>query len=271
MTRLFDRIRTKGRRFVSMRLARRVKRMRNATPLISFTFDDFPHSALVHGGAILRAHGANGTFFASFGLIGKIGPSGEMFQWEDIRELLEHDHELGCHTYDHCHAWDTTSEEFEASIVRNREALRRHVPGMSFRSFSYPSSCPRPETKQRIAKYYDCCRGGGQTFNVGLVDLNFVKSCFLEQMPHVDVVSALIEANSRARGWLVLSTHDISERPSRFGCTPTFFEKVVRRATKSGSKIVTLCEGVKAIANPYPSYASSLGTSEPKRQHISSI
>src|SRR5205823_2244619 len=48
-------------------------------PLISFTFDDFPRSALLAGGAILNRFGVAGTYYVSLGLLGKNEPSGKMF------------------------------------------------------------------------------------------------------------------------------------------------------------------------------------------------
>ena len=53
--------------------------MRNAQPLISFTFDDFPRSALTVGGEILERHGARGTYYASLGVMGKYEAAGLMF------------------------------------------------------------------------------------------------------------------------------------------------------------------------------------------------
>lgn len=38
-------------------------------PTVSFTFDDFPKSALSAGGAILKQHGPRGTYYAVMGLM----------------------------------------------------------------------------------------------------------------------------------------------------------------------------------------------------------
>jgi len=257
----FQRLETKGRRAVSIRMARRVVRLRNQEPLISFTFDDFPRSALREGGAILSNHGVQGTFFASFGLMGRIGPAGEMFQRHDLDQLLLEQHELACHTYDHRHAWNTSASEFQASIVRNRQALQQYLPGASFKSFSYPSSCPRPAIKRQISGQFDCCRGGGHTLNAGSIDLNFAKACFLERC-NFDGVADLIEKNNIVRGWLIFATHDVRDAPSRFGCEPDFFERVVRRASNSGASVVTVREGVRSIFGSIGSIAASASRSE---------
>src|SRR5215472_14050839 len=99
---------------------RRPCRMQLQSPVISFTFDDFPRSALINGGAILRERGFAGTYYASFGLMGKEALVGGIFTREDLDELLRQGHELACHTFDHCDSWATNPNEFEASIVRNR-------------------------------------------------------------------------------------------------------------------------------------------------------
>ncbi len=259
-----QRLGTRGRRTVSIRVARRVVPLRNEAPLISFTFDDFPRSALREGGAILSSHGIRGTFFASFGLMGHTGPAGEMFQRDDLDQLLVEQHELACHTYDHCHAWDTSASEFQASIVRNRQALHQYLPGASFRSFSYPRSCPRPAIKRQISGQFDCCRGGGHTLNAGFVDLNFAKACFLERCDF-DCVAELIEKNNLVRGWLIFATHDVRNMPSRFGCAPDFFERVVRQASNSGAGVVTVREAVTRIRGSTGSIASSASRSHCER------
>jgi peptidoglycan/xylan/chitin deacetylase (PgdA/CDA1 family) len=222
--------------------------MQNEEPLVSFTFDDFPRSALVEGGAILGSYGTSGTFFASFGMMGTVTSTGQIFSAGDLSELVQQGHELGCHTHDHCHAWETPPVEFQASVIRNGEALEKHLPGTSFRTFSYPLSCPRPQTKRRISKYFDCCRGGGQTFNSRSLDLNFLKAFFLERSRNdFDSIARLIKANNRQKGWLIFVTHDVSESPTQFGCTPGFFEKVVRHATQSGARILTVGTALKTI------------------------
>jgi peptidoglycan/xylan/chitin deacetylase (PgdA/CDA1 family) len=148
-------------------------------PLISFTFDDFPRSALLAGGAILNRYGLVGTYFTALGLLGEHTESGEMFVKDDLVSLLADGHELGCHTFSHCDSWDTRTAAFEKSIVENSAALDRLFPGAQFKTFSYPISLPRPLTKAKIVGHFLCCRGGGQTLNAGETDLNQLSAFFL--------------------------------------------------------------------------------------------
>src|SRR5207253_57663 len=118
---------------------------------------------------------------------------GRIFAEEDLHEVLARGHELGCHTFDHCHAWNTEPKTFEHSILRNREALNRLLPGTCFATLSYPRSFPRPKTKQKAEKYFLGCRGGFQTFNSGTTDLNYLKAFFLEQSRSDAAVKSLID------------------------------------------------------------------------------
>jgi peptidoglycan/xylan/chitin deacetylase (PgdA/CDA1 family) len=228
---------------------RRPCRIQLEVPVISFTFDDFPRSALANGGAILRQHGFSGTYYASFGLMGQQNSTGEMFQRADLQELIGQGHELGCHTFDHCDSWETTPAEFEASILKNRQAVAQHVPTVTIKSCSYPITWPRPASKRRIASFFECARGGGQTFNVGVVDLNYLKAFFIEQSRDgFDAIKHIIDANRHASGWLIFATHDVSDNPTRFGCTPALFERIVGYAEKSGAHVLPVRDVSERVA-----------------------
>lgn len=229
-------------------LARRAFQMESALPIISFTFDDFPRSALLEGGRILTRFRLKGTYYASFGLMGKTAPTGPIFVPEDLDLLVTQGHELGCHTFGHCHSWETDADVFENSIVQNERARLRVIPSLPFKTLSYPISPPRPKTKRRAASHFAGCRGGGQTFNVGTIDLSYLAACFLEKSRQdVESVKELIEQNRRARGWLIFATHDIAPDPTPFGCTPDFFEDIVRSAVSSGARILPVGAALECL------------------------
>jgi peptidoglycan/xylan/chitin deacetylase (PgdA/CDA1 family) len=236
------------RRNIHRLFSRRAFTINTDIPLISFTFDDFPQSALVTGGSILRNHGVAGTYYASLGLMGQQSPVGPIFLAQDLNALLEQGHELGCHTFGHCHSWQTSPAEFERSIIENRRAIGKLLPRVPFKTLSYPISTPRPRTKQRAAKHFACCRGGGQTLNTGVADLNYLQAFFLEQSRgNADAVRNLIDQNRRDRGWLIFATHDVCPTPSRFGCTPEFFEDIVQCAVNSGARILPVVQAWEAL------------------------
>ena len=245
---LWSRVHGKYQRAVSQVFFRRPFHLPARAAYISFTFDDFPISALTAGGDILKRHGVRGTYYAAFGLMGQDTPSGRIFQREDLPRLLADGHELGCHTYAHCHSWDTPPGVFEDSVLENRRVLAQLAPGVTFKSFSYPICVPRPFTKRRTERHFESCRGGGQTFNSGETDLANLRAFFLEKSrENPAAVKELIDRNQQARGWLVLATHDVSAQPTPYGCVPEFFDEIVRYAAQSGARILPVGEALAQL------------------------
>jgi hypothetical protein len=257
------RIRNLYRQNLSVLCGRRMVELRPKNPVISFTFDDFPQSALREGGAILTRHGVRGTYYVSLGLMGRELPAGPGFLIEDLKQALAEGHELGCHTFTHCHAWETDPDTFEQSIIENRRALDSLLPGTIFKTLSYPLACPRPLTKRKAAKYFICCRGGGQAFhfgrnagnggrtpafNVGPSDANSLQTCFLEKYrDNPDILKKLIDDNHRSGGWLIFATHDVCLKPSACGCLLHFFEDMVSYAVASGCRVLPVAKAWESI------------------------
>jgi len=244
-------------------LFRRPFRISSKVPIVSFTFDDFPHSALSTGGSILEEVGFAGTFYAALGLMDKEAPVGTIFSHDDLRAVTARGHELGCHTFAHCDSWETSPDAFEESVIENQKALQELLPGSSFQTFSYPKSPPRPRTKQKISQHFICSRGGGQTFNAGITDLNYLKSFFLEQAKgSLQAVKSVIDENASERGWLIFSTHDVCDQPSPFGCTQRFFEEVVQYAADSGSRILPVARALHDLHSQKSTSSSPILTEQ---------
>jgi len=189
-----------------------------------------------------------GTYYASLGLIGQEAPTGRIFDLERLHAVKARGHEIGCHTFSHCHAWETRPEVFEASIRRNAQALAEVIPGATFQSHAYPIGTPRPETKRRAGKYFASCRGGGQTFNVGPADLNNLAAFFIEKSrDNLRVISELVQRNAQAGGWLIFATHDVADDPTPYGCTPAVFEKVLNFAADTRATVLTVERGLEKV------------------------
>lgn len=243
-----QRIRSKFRRTCADYLFRRPLAIEADRAFVSFTFDDFPRTALTVGGSLLQKYGQTGTYYVSLNLAGGIDASGEMFTLGDLADAREQGHELGCHTYTHSDASETETSAFLESVSSNQRALQALFPGAPFRTFSYPKSAPRARTKRGVGGRFACCRGGGQTFNAGVADLNYLRAFFLEQVRgDINAVREVIDQNRRAGGWLIFATHDVCERPSPYGCTPAFFEAVVRYTVESGALILPVVQAVERL------------------------
>lgn len=249
MPNLLSRISAKIRRNLATRLERRLLPIGPGQPIVSFTFDDAPASAFSVGGEILRANGGAGTYFLSLGLLGMTTEVGAIASPEDLLHAAGQGHELACHTYDHLDAWYSSKAEYLASVDHNRATIGTLVEGAAFKTFAYPKSGPTVWVKGELARRFEACRGGGQCANIGQVDLNLVKACFLDRRTGIDsdTVRRLIDQNAEARGWLVFATHDVDEDPSPYGCNVRFFEQVVDHAAQSGALILPMLEACSQL------------------------
>lgn len=245
----WTRVRDNYKRTIARWMFQKRLAIRLQVPVISFTFDDFPKSALSTGGTILTRYQFAGTYYVSLGILGHDSPSGRLCESNDLVTALEQGHELGCHTFAHCHSWNTSRSEFRNAILQNRETMNRLVPGTTFQSLSYPMSEPSPATKLEASKHFLCCRSGGQSINTGIVDANQLSSFFLEKKrDSIQEIRNLIDLNHSMRGWAIFATHDVSPNPSSYGCTPAFFENVVSYAKESGALVLPVVRAFEMIA-----------------------
>ena len=100
----------------------------------------------------------------------------------------------------------------------------------------------------KAGRYVHRHAAGGQTFNWGVADLNYLCAFFLEMSKdNPQAVKSLIDQNARARGWLIFATHDVCAAPSPFGCTPDFFEQVVQWSLESGARILPVVKALEVI------------------------
>src|SRR5208282_2286799 len=108
---------------IAQPLSRKLAAQVSPSPMVSFTFDDFPRSALTVAGAMLEENGLRGTYYAAMGLMGKRTSVGEIFNAADLRALVETGHELACHTFDHLSCRKVGGSQMQKNCDRNRRAM----------------------------------------------------------------------------------------------------------------------------------------------------
>ena len=222
-------------------LGRREFRLPNAEPTVSFTFDDFPRSALHVGGAILKSYGARGTYYASMGLLGTVNHLGEHFSAGDLEQLLADGHELGSHTFSHVSCREGAIRDVEADVTKGRRAVEQVAGIRASHQFSYPYGHATLRAKSKIGRMVSSCRGIVPGINNSPVDLNLLRANSIYSTSFdLDSIGRLIEANEKCRGWLIFYTHDVSEKPSAFGCLPRELETAVKLVAISKTRILSM-------------------------------
>lgn len=210
-------------------LARHIVPFRFAPPVISLTFDDYPRSALDLGGCILKNEGISATYYTAFGLAGTDSPSGTIGSIDELAACVAAGHEIACHSYDHVDCQHASPEEIARNLDRNRK-VARDLGLPPLRHFAYPFSRYGIAGKCLAMKSYASARTIVWGVNRVSIDLGLLKSVpIYSGSGSLRLTSYLDELQERS-GWLVLYTHDVSLRPSPYGCTPKELRSVIRRA-----------------------------------------
>jgi peptidoglycan/xylan/chitin deacetylase (PgdA/CDA1 family) len=248
---LSGRIAGKVSRFLARNARTKTLAVRNATPIVTFTFDDVPASACRNGAAILEQHHARGTFYVSGGGCGAASPGGRLATTAQLDALCASGHEVGCHTYSHPAVSAVAHDELIADLERNRRFLEGINCAIAVRNFAYPYGDLSFPTKRYLETRFDSCRSLLRGVNEGRADLGALKTCPLENAT-IDRqgIRAFIARAAKAKGWLIFSSHDVAEEPSRFGVTPDLFAFAVAASRDAGCRLATIAEGLVLMATP---------------------
>jgi peptidoglycan/xylan/chitin deacetylase (PgdA/CDA1 family) len=237
---------------VSHRLATHLRvepfRLRNRTPIVSFTFDDIPRSAATTGAAILEDHGARGTFYVSGGLVGTTSPDWAAAEVQDIVTLHDKGHEIGCHTFSHKRACDLDAQSLAEEIERNREYLRTLKPSIKVENFAYPFGYGSYVRKRQLKNEFISCRSIAPGVNSGTVDLQFLHAIPLidHRIDRSRIERAFDEAIN-TNGWLIFYTHDVAGRPSPYGCSPALMNHALEAASHRKIPVLNMAEASRCV------------------------
>lgn len=221
-------------------------------PVVSFSFDDVPHSAVRVGATVLERYNARGTFYIAGSLQDKMMGETRLFASEDVQYLVRAGHEVGCHSFSHRKVSELSYGALERDLARNKAYLDALSPanGIS-RNFAYPYNSAKWRARQLFAERYNSCRGGGNRINRGRVNRDFLYGVEIgrEQGSFAEL-AAYIDDLVKKPGWLIFFTHDIDENPSDYGCTREIFEKLVALAVEKSCRIMPVRDALSLLQGP---------------------
>jgi peptidoglycan/xylan/chitin deacetylase (PgdA/CDA1 family) len=212
-------------------------------PMVSFTFDDGHLSAVRSGAAQLAPWGFKGTYFVCGTLLEGGGP---FAKWEDIARLQAEGHEIACHTFSHLDCGRVCASEAEMDADRNRDAFVSH--GLAApNTFAYPFGSLSFATKAALASRFALLRGVHPGLVTHGTDLNQAPAVSIDG-DQGDAAACVWLTRAAARpAWLILFTHDVSEAPSPWGCSPSTLFRLVKQARDTGMEVVTVSEGARRL------------------------
>jgi peptidoglycan/xylan/chitin deacetylase (PgdA/CDA1 family) len=214
----------------------------DAGALCSFTFDDCPSTTLKNAGRILEDVGAGGTFYVSGSLLGSTDPEeGPILAAEDLLELVNHGHELGCHSHAHRSFRELSIAQIRRDLDANDTLLLSASGAESLVSFAYPFGETRWAAKLEVARRFGSARGVRAGINGRLIDLSELRAIAITARGFsLAKLASWVDRAKRRRGWIVFYTHDVAESPGKWGCTPQQFAQVVALVRAAGIEILTV-------------------------------
>jgi peptidoglycan/xylan/chitin deacetylase (PgdA/CDA1 family) len=205
-------------------------------PVVSFTFDDFPKSAL-NGADIIEKHGGRAGFYACTSFIGLRSPvMGEMFDAATLAELRERRHEVGAHTHSHGDCARKRLDEVERDIGENLVALAEAGHHETVSSFAFPYGETTYAAKRWVGDVFTTGRGIVAGVNAGEVDRSQLRAVELgASAMHRRRAIAALDLCVAQKGWLFFFTHDVGATPTNYGAPTDLIEELARRAADAGA------------------------------------
>jgi peptidoglycan/xylan/chitin deacetylase (PgdA/CDA1 family) len=246
------------RRRVLCSLSKRILPLGRLGPVVSFAFDDFPRTAYVTGGCILKSFGVRGTYYTAIGLMNTSNDLGEQFRADDLTSLLADGHELAGHTFSHIASSSVSLFSFQQDVMKGQEAIREVTGSTPSANFAYPYGDVTLAAKKALGVQMTSCRGIYGGINGPNLDVSLLRANSLYgDVDGLAFVERLIAENQKQKGWLIFYTHDVRETPSRYGCTPALLELTLSAAIRAGSTISTVAQVVTNLG-PKSAVPSSL-------------
>lgn len=207
--------------------------------LFSLSFDDIPVSAWTEAGPILAEHGVIATYYVCGGLAGGSNLGLPQFETDHLQALHAAGHEVGCHTYEHAGVLTLTAADLAASVARNARWVAERLDGHRMTTFAYPFGDVALRAKSVVAERFLCGRGVRNGVNAGRADRANLQAIGLEsrRLPGYDLEALMAQAADR-RGWLIAYGHDVSDRPTPYGCRPEDLDRVIRLARAADLEIM---------------------------------
>ena len=235
---------------VSNRLARHLHaaplRLTGAGPMVSFTFDDVPDSAASIGAPMLEDYGGRATFYISGSLVGRRSGHWNGIARDDIVTLHRSGHEIACHTFSHRQASELDASAMAEDLDQNRRYFAELDPTIRLRNFAYPFGLASVLRKNQLKNVFQSARSILPGVNSDIIDLQFLRAMPLIE-PDIDeagIENAFDEA-VRTNGWLIFYGHDVTEKPSPYGCTPQLLHRALKAASRRTMPIVTVADALR--------------------------
>ncbi|MBM6584148.1 polysaccharide deacetylase family protein [Microvirga sp. BT689] len=214
--------------------------------VLTICFDDFPKNAWSIGGAVLSDHGVRASYFVSGSLCNTRADGIEYFDERDLQDVWSAKNEVGCHTFDHVSALKVSAQGYQNSILKNAKYLKNVLGCENIRSFAYPYNHTSVFAKIFTRRQFQLARGVGTRANGKFTDLSELSAINLSRSSIAAFpmkgrcfhdIGYLVDRAATQKEWLIVYTHDVSDKPSEHGCRSAGLNELIIRAKSAGLDI----------------------------------
>lgn len=239
-------LRARTARRLTPLLARRMQAVNLDRPIVSFTFDDCPKSAIVTALPMLEAEGWHGTVYLACGLLDHTNHLGLHMSADDARAVHQAGHEIADHTFSHWDADAVSESDFLADIDRNIAAFEAiGLPPAT--TFAYPYGQATPGLKRAMSTRFKGARGIKTITHDASVDLNQIGSYPLFNGEEFERLMTALKQLAQKPGWLTIFTHDVCDTPSLWGCTPAQMQAVITAVKALNFQVMTVTDAISVL------------------------
>ena len=173
---------------------------------------------------------------------------GRMFDPGDLQALKRDGHDIGCHTYSHMDCAPASDAEVTRDLARNRAFFKRHKLGRA-RSFAYPYGRLDVPAKRLLMRQMPALRGVRPGVHQGAADRGLLNATGIEDYNGgIGLALSQLASMQGDSEWLILFTHDISDRPSPWGCRCEDFDRLLLAIERSGAEVVSVARMLDRMA-----------------------
>ena len=220
-------------------------------PIISFTFDDVPRTALVNGIPILDQYNIKATYYVAMGLSCFQSSNNELEAYldpDDILELHRNGHDIACHTYSHYMLKTGTAKDLAHDADKNVRKLKALLGTTSIEHFSYPFGQVNFKEKKLLANSYKTMRSSRPGINTSKTDMHLLRATSIYNPTfEKNKLIKIIEDAERQRGWLIFYTHGVNNKPDAYSCKTEQLQWVIQQCLASSFRILPISEAYSCI------------------------
>jgi peptidoglycan/xylan/chitin deacetylase (PgdA/CDA1 family) len=207
-------------------------------PIVSFTFDDVPESALVNGARILEQYAVRGTFYVAGGIAGALHDGQQMTDDTGYRRLAARGHEIGHHTFSH-RTPTALGRLYGRDLDRNDAYLSTIIDGYA-RNFAFPYGRSSLSARRLVGHRFRSGRGVETGINRDRADLDLLRAVEMQGHSTAEQMVGWVDQVVDNVGWLIFLTHDVRDDASVHGVRPDLLEATVAYAIAKGCEVLTV-------------------------------